>query len=334
MSHRFRTYEVVRFSSADPEFAPVNGLEGYVAGRADADDDALLVHFYDIEESWMVPAAFCEPLGRIDEDLRTHFEWAGRRIAEENGGRLVPPPPWRKPIAGKTVLFQSIGQSGAEVYRIGETLFLKSEPIGPLAELPGEVERLRWLGDTGIPCPEVVDEITWENRHWLLMSAIPGRDLAQSYDVGPVNACEMVAQALRTLHVLDIETCPFDHRADHRIAAARRRLDAGLYDGPEFDHGPASYAMLWSTRPAHEDLVVTHGDACLPNFIARDGLLTGLVDCGRLGVADRYQDLALAARSIARNHGRAFVPAFFSAYGIDEPDEQKLAWYALLDEFF
>jgi aminoglycoside 3'-phosphotransferase-2 len=92
--------------------------------------------------------------------------------------------------------------------------------------------------------------------------------------------------------------------------------------------------MLFSTRPAHEDLVVAHGDACLPNFLARDGQLTGLIDCGRLGVADRYQDLALAARSISRNYGRAFIPAFFSAYGVDQPDEQKLAWYALLDEFF
>ena len=334
MSRRFRTYEVVRFSSADREFAEIDGLKGYVAASSDADDDAVLVHFYDIDRSWVVPAEFCESLGRFDDEVRTHFEWAGRRIAEENGSRLVAPPPWRKPISGKTVLFQSIGESGAEVYRIGDTLFLKSEPIGPLAELPGEVERLRWLGDTGIPCPEVVDEISWEGRHWLLMSAVPGHDLAQSYDLGPINTCEMVAQALRTLHVLDIDACPFDHRAEHRISAARRRLDAGHYDGPEPDAGPANYAMLWSTRPAHEDLVVTHGDACLPNFIARDGQFTGMIDCGRLGVADRYQDLALAARSIARNHGRAFVPAFFSAYGIDEPDEQKLAWYTLLDEFF
>ncbi len=334
MSRAFRTYEVVRFSSDDPDFGPINGHEGYIAGRSDADDDAVLVHFYVLAESWVVPAQFCESLGRVDDEVRTHFEWSGRRIAEENGSRLDPPPAWRNEVAGKTVLFQSIGESGAEVYRIGETLFLKSEPVGPLAELPGEVDRLRWLGDTGMPCPEVIDDLSWENRHWLLMSAVPGRDLGQSYDLGPINTCEMVAQVLRTLHVLDAETCPFDHRAEHRIAAARRRLDAGHYDGDDVDNGPANYAMLWSTRPAHEDLVVAHGDACLPNFLARDGRFTGLIDCGRLGVADRYQDLALAARSIARNHGSAFVPAFFSAYGIDEPDEQKLAWYALLDEFF
>lgn len=248
--------------------------------------------------------------------------------------QLVAPPAWRQHIDGRTVLFQSIGESGAEVYRIGDALFLKSEPECAFAELPGEIERLRWLGDTGIPCPEVVDATRYDGRHWLLMSAVPGHDLAQSYGLGPIECCEIVAQALKTLHGLDPADCPFNHRADFRIAAAKARLDAGLYDGDDAANATSDYTTLISTRPLHEDLVVTHGDACMPNFLARDGRLTGLIDCGRLGVADRYQDLALAARSIARNYGRAFVPAFYAACGITEPDEQKLAWYALLDDFF
>jgi len=331
---RFAFFEVVRVASDDPDFAEINGLEGYVAAKGDFDDLEVAVYFYAIERVWEVPERFLTSLGRIDEAELAHSVWASRRIAETNGAELEPPPHWRRHLDGNTVLFQSIGESGAQVYRIGDALFLKSEPIAPLAELPGEIERLRWLGDTGMPCPEVIDTATYDDRHWLLMSALPGHDLAQSHDLGPINACEIVAQALKTLHSLDAATCPFDHRAELRIAEARTRLDAGLYDGPDPENGPADYAVLFSTRPAREDLVVAHGDACLPNFLARDGQLTGLIDCGRLGVADRYQDLALAARSIGRNYGRAFIPAFFSAYGIDEPDEQKIAWYALLDEFF
>ena len=48
----------------------------------------------------------------------------------------------------------TIGQSGASVWRIalsdGNAVFLKSEPLHPLAELPGEIERLNWL--TGCGC--------------------------------------------------------------------------------------------------------------------------------------------------------------------------------------
>lgn len=61
--------------------------------------------------------------------------------------------------------------------------------------------------------------------------------------------------------------------------------------------------------------------------------VAGFIDLGRAGVADRHQDFACAARSIAYNFGDAFVAPFFSAYGA-EPDPARIAFYQLLDEFF
>lgn len=60
-------------------------------------------------------------------------------------------------------------------------------------------------------------------------------------------------------------------------------------------------------RPVSEDLVVANGDACMPNLMAERGQFTGFIDCGRLGVADRHQDLALAAWSLEFNFGASFV---------------------------
>lgn len=60
---------------------------------------------------------------------------------------------------------------------------------------------------------------------------------------------------------------------------------------------------------------------------------TGFIDCGRLGVSDRFQDLALAARSIERNLGADWVAPFFREYGV-EPDERRMAFYRFLDNFF
>lgn len=334
MSRPFRTFDIIRFSSDDPELSAVNGAEGYVNGLGDFDDPEISVHFYDLDQTWVVPLAGCAATGRIDDASKAHFKWASRARMLANGRALDPPPAWRPHVDGREVLFQTIGQSGADVYKVGETLFIKSEPLSELGELPGEIARLRWLGDTGIPCPEVIETTEHAGRNWLLMSAVPGSNLAASPDLAPEQVARILGRALRTLHALDPADCPFDHRIEPRLAVARRRLDAGLFDGDDLSHGESDYAMAFSTRPVAEDLVVTHGDACLPNLLARDGVFTGFVDCGRLGVADRHQDLALACRSFARNCGAAGLPVLLDAYGISEPDPQKLAWYSLLDEFF
>jgi aminoglycoside 3'-phosphotransferase II len=145
--------------------------------------------------------------------------------------------------------------------------------------------------------------------------------------------------ALSILHDVPIAECPFDHRLEERIAAAQNRVSGGLVDEADFDNERQGrtatdvLAELLSTLPEAHDLVVTHGDACLPNFMVDGSNFTGFVDCSRLGVSDRYQDLALTARSIARNLGQAWVEPFFREYGV-KPDHRRLAFYSLLDEFF
>jgi aminoglycoside phosphotransferase len=96
---------------------------------------------------------------------------------------------------------------------------------------------------------------------------------------------------------------------------------------------------LLAAAPIEEDLVLTHGDFCLPNVIIRPHAagaprVAGLVDCGRAGVADRYQDIALGLRSIAYNFGGGAVPAFLEAYGLRRVDQAEVDFIWLLDEFF
>ncbi|PDS74550.1 APH(3')-II family aminoglycoside O-phosphotransferase [Rhizobium phaseoli] len=238
----------------------------------------------------------------------------------------------------------ALGRSAASVFRLqGEglpALYLKVEAVGPFGELADEAARLSWLKAVGLPCPEVIARESDGERDWLLINALPGADLVSASALTPLTRVELLAAALSDLHDLPIASCPFDHRLENRLPIAKVRMQAGIVDEEDFDaarlgkSAAALFIDLMRLRPGNENLVVTHGDACLPNFVASNGQFSGYIDCSRLGVADRHQDIALACRSIAYNFGEALIRPFLDRYGLADPDPAKLHYFQLLDEFF
>ena len=83
----------------------------------------------------------------------------------------------------------------------------------------------------------------------------------------------------------------------------------------------------FGTPPPVDRLVVCHGDACVPNTLLSDaGDPIAHVDLGRLGVGDRWADIAVAAMSTEWNFGPGWEGAVLEGYGI-EPDEARMAFY-------
>jgi aminoglycoside 3'-phosphotransferase-2 len=149
------------------------------------------------------------------------------------------------------------------------------------------------------------------------------------------------AAALAELHALPITDCPFDERLTVKLATASARLDAGEVDAAGFDiertgrTQQSVWAELTAREPPAEDLVVTHGDACWPNFILRPDGTAAIIDLGRFGVADRHQDLALFIRSAGHNFPGLPIRALLAThYPGPAAEEAKLDFYRLLDEFY
>ena len=81
--------------------------------------------------------------------------------------------------------------------------------------------------------------------------------------------------------------------------------------------------------PSHEELVVCHGDFCVPTILFNGGALKGFVDLGELGVADVWWDLAVATWSLEWNLGPGFDVLFLKEYG-RRVDSEKIQYYRLL----
>jgi kanamycin kinase len=128
----------------------------------------------------------------------------------------------------------------------------------------------------------------------LATAALPGHDLAMPEHLAdPAKLVDALAAALRTFHDLDPTDCPFGDQAG----------------------------------------VLTHGDACLPNFLAEGDHVTGYLDLGAAGLAPREHDLAAAVWSLQYNLGPGHARRFLDAYGAppmtDDEIEALRGSYAL-----
>jgi aminoglycoside 3'-phosphotransferase II len=234
------------------------------------------------------------------------------------------------------------GKSGADVWRVvrgDQAWFVKRQPGQCALEL--EAQRLDWFAAHGIPVPEVIAYANDDAHEFLVTRALPGVDASEAPDARA--AVMAIAQVLRELHALEPWDFAFDRRLKFTIPEAQQHMLADLVDQTDFEaHRLGRSAVdlfqeLLETRPTSEDLVIAHGDACLPNFIVDGARVSGLIDLGRAGIADRHQDIALTLRSIESSKNPKFnslSALFLEVYGLQTLDPAKIDFYQLLDEFY
>ncbi len=215
--------------------------------------------------------------------------------------------------------------------------FLKVVRAGQYPSALDESARTQWAS-LFLPVPIVLDAGSGEDVDWLLTDALAGTDATRHRLLAdPEHLVPILARGLAEFHArAPVAQCPFDFRVGAAIAHARERVRAGiakhedLHD--EFRHLSidAALAELERLRPPSEDLVVCHGDYCFPNVLLDDGgSITGYVDLGELGVADRWWDVAVGAWSTTWNVGPGWEDLFYASYGI-ERDDDRITFYRLL----
>lgn len=218
----------------------------------------------------------------------------------------------------------------------GEIRYLKVSRLGQELSLADERDRMTWA-TLHLPVPRVLDYGSDGEHEWLLTAGLVGVNATDdTLRADPARLVPLLADGLRQFHALPVVSCPFDCRVDVALRTAQQRVAMGLVDADRDlhrDHGgltaEAALDRLSRLRPQRENLVVCHGDYCLPNVLIHDWRVIGYVDLGRLGVADRWWDLAIATWSVTWNLGPGWEDLFLEAYGIPR-DSEKIAFYRLL----
>ena len=239
-----------------------------------------------------------------------------------------------------------IGRSDAQVL-IFDDRVLKIEKDCNMSA--NELNIMRWLQGK-LPVPEIIAADWVDGVRYLLMSRIPGNYLCSGDILDDQELlAELVAHGLKQMWNVAISSCP----TNRSLSAKFEEIEAGIRNGTitmeqarqEETYGPSGFKSpadlfdwLLKHRPA-EDLVLSHGDYCLPNILCNDHKLTGYIDLGYAGVADKWVDIEMVLWSMWANttgqfggKQRSFDRKYlFQALNM-HPDEDKLKYYSLLSE--
>ncbi|KDQ66897.1 APH(3'') family aminoglycoside O-phosphotransferase [Streptomyces halstedii] len=241
------------------------------------------------------------------------------------------------------------GESGATVFRSADaTRYAKCVPAADAADLEAERDRTAWLSGQGVPGPRVLDWRSGDIGACLVTSAVSGTPADQVPAEDLRAAWERIADAVRRLHEAPVSQCRFRRDLDTMVTLARDVVARDAVN-PEFlpveqQQTPTTELLARLTRQVSRrraqevaDTVVCHGDLCLPNIILDPQTLdvSGFIDLGRLGRADRHADLALLlanARETWPDEERAQAAdlAFAERYGT-ALDHDRLRFYLHLD---
>ena len=197
---------------------------------------------------------------------------------------------------------ESIGRSGADVFRIGD-MYLKTAPEG---ELVRSAQAQEYFHKKGLSAPLLAFEQD-NGRDWLLVKSVPGAyACSRSFMSQPDRLARILGETVRMLHETDASDCPLTD-ANARALAAYEKEAGAAFDG--------DLSVL------KKDVLI-HGDMCLPNiFFIEDYRFTGFIDLGDSGLGDRHFDLYWAMWSLAYNlKTDAYNETFLTAYGRDAFD--------------
>ena len=195
---------------------------------------------------------------------------------------------------------------------------------GTTYDVEREKDMMLWL-EGKLPVPKVLHFERHDGWSNLLMSEADGVLCSEEYEdeQSPEKIIELYAECIRLFHSIDISDCPYTNSLDSRLAELDYLLNNDLADvdcenweeDTPFKDPRELYDFLKTEKP-EEELVFSHGDLGDSNIFVKDGKVSGFIDLGRSGRADKWYDIAFCVRSIREDIGEEqYVELFLTYWG-------------------
>lgn len=200
---------------------------------------------------------------------------------------------------------------------------------------------LKWLQDK-LPVPKILAFVQENGYNYLLLSKVDGyMAFEEPVAKDPVELVKILANGIKALWDIDIRDCPVKNGLDQKFIQAQYNIDHDLCeildtDPDIFKFNDFQELLDWlKLHRVEEDFVLSHGDFCLPNIFIKDHQITGYIDLGRSGIADKWQDIALCIRSLRYNLEEKFKLEYIDLLLAELNvvyDQFKIDYYMMLDE--
>lgn len=210
-------------------------------------------------------------------------------------------------IKGSNIEEIGIGCSNTKVYKISKqdsVCFLK---VGKIPTLTKEYASLIWLNGK-LPVPKCLFFCNDGNYEYLLTSSMSGEMSCSEKNLkSPQKTIKLLAKGLIQLQKIEILECPFRNHLTYKLGLAEYNVKNKLLKdtptsaiGQKLKTYDEILKYLLENKP-DEQLVFSHGDTSLPNIFIKDKSISGFIDVGECGVADKWFDIAICYKSIIRN---------------------------------
>ena len=238
----------------------------------------------------------------------------------------------RKYIEGREYTIDDMGKSGSKIL-IFEDMVLK------ITDKPCDdkdaVEMMCWL-EGKIPAPHVIVFEEDDSYSYLLMTRVRGKVACDKYYLERPK--ELVPLLSKSVKIRELKKAAY--RVENGLVDISDAEPDTFGENGRFKDPEELLSWLKENRPSYEP-VLSHGDLCLPNILIENGDISGFIDMGNCGIADKWEDIAMLYRSLRHNfdgtYGKVYPgldpDSLFEELGI-APDRKKIDYYILLDELF